>query len=177
MHLPEAKLQFRLQDRVHVRSLKVDSIFKGFELRLDRHVTRYMAETYVVYVKGKQQIEQLYREYPIDAAQPKPSETQEDEHLASSQSAGKRLSLQCAAEFVSGKVLLVKGGQENLPSRRNTFASGHETPEQQKSAALAESISLPGVSLWIDSVEGTEEDPGTCQISVVSSRRLACRVC
>lgn len=169
MHLPEATLQFRLQDDFDSRSLKIDSIFKGFELRLDRHVTRYMAETYVVYNKGKQQIEQLYRAYPIDAVQPKSAEGREDEKPPPRQP-GKRLLLQCAAEFVSGKVLLVKGGQENLPSRRNTFASGYDTPEQQKSAALAESISLPGVSLWIDSIEGTEEDPGMCQISVVSRK-------
>lgn len=168
MHLPEATLQFRLREKVYNRSLKIDSIFKGFELRLDRHVTRYMAETYVVYVRGKQQIEQLYRAYPMEAVQPKSAEVQQEEASASTRASGKRLSLQCAAEFVSGKVLLVKGGLENLPSRRTTAASGVDTPEQQKSTALAESVSLPGVSLWIDSVEGTEEDPGTCQVSVVS---------
>lgn len=181
MHLPEATLQFRLQEKGDYRSLKVDSIFKGFELRLDRHVTRYMAETYVVYTKGKQQIEQLYRAYPMETVQPKSAEVQEGETSPSARPFGKRLSLQCAAEFVSGKVLLVKGGQENLPSRRATGASGVDTPDQQKSAALAESISLPGVSLWIDSVEGTGEDPGTCHVSVVSfdivSRRKVADVC
>lgn len=164
MHLPEAALQFRLQD-TDFRSAKVDSIFKGFELRLDRHVTRYMAETFVVYSKGKQQIEQLYKAYPLDTVQPKLAQTEANE--ATPASTGRLLKLQCAAEFVSGKVLLIKGSQEGYASRRPTHATGTDLPEPQKTGTLAESISLPGVSLWVDSVEGTEEHPGTCHISTV----------
>lgn len=168
MHLPEAALQFRLQDTVDFRSLKIESIFKGFELRLDRHVSRYMAETFVVYAKGKQQIEQLYKAYPLDTVQPKVTQTENGEVAASMGSTGRLLKLQYAAEFVSGKVLLIKGAQDGPASRRPTHASGADLPEQQKAGTLAESISLPGVSLWIDSIEGTEEHPGACHISTVT---------
>jgi hypothetical protein len=168
MHLPEAALQFRLQDTVDFRSLKIESIFKGFELRLDRHVSRYMAETFVVYAKGKQQIEQLYKAYPLDTVQPKVTQTENGEVADSMGTTGRLLKLQYAAEFVSGKVLLIKGAQDGPASRRPTHASGADLPEQQKAGTLAESISLPGVSLWIDSIEGTEEHPGACHISTVT---------
>lgn len=176
MHLPEAALQFRLQNMADFRSLKIDSIFKGFELRLDRNVTRYMAETFVVYSKGKQQIEQLYRAYPLDAVQPKSVQVDNGEETQSTGSSGRLLKLQCAAEFVSGKVLLIKGAQEGLPSRRSTHSSGVDSAEQQKTGGLAESILLPGVSLWIDAMEGTEDTPGTCHISTVSPLPATLRI-
>jgi len=164
MHLPEAQLQFRLENLSNYRSLKVSSIFKGFELRLDRHVGRYVNETLVVYSRGKEQIGQLYRAYAVE-----PEAGLPDPPVKDSRPPGRLLAVQTSAEFVSGKVLLIKGA-DNHPARRSTYASASDVQEQLKAGTLAESISLPGVSLWIDFAEGTELSPGTCRISTVSDR-------
>ncbi|KAJ9117625.1 hypothetical protein QFC22_004475 [Naganishia vaughanmartiniae] len=161
MHLPEAQLQFRLENLPSNRSLKVSSIFKGFELRLDRHVGRYVKETLVVYSRGKEQIGQLYRAYAVEPEPGSPNPEVND-----SRPLGRLLVVQTSAEFVSGKVLLIKGA-DNHPGRRSTHTSTSDVQEQLKAGTLAESISLPGLSLWVDFAEGTEISPGTCRISTV----------
>ncbi|KAJ9104947.1 hypothetical protein QFC19_003742 [Naganishia cerealis] len=173
MHLPEAQLQFMLEHSSDIRSLQLSSIFKGFELRLDRHVGRYMAKTYVVYSRGKAQIEQLYRAYSVDIPEAQNPETPKAASVnpqgKDTRPPGRLLALQCSAEFVSGRVLLIKG-TESYTSRRSTYASTADIQEQLKAGTLAESISLPGVSLWVDSMEGTELSPGTCRISTIIQR-------
>lgn len=142
VHLPISRAQAQ-----HTRSkdggwlTTVIGTFKGFELRLDHRILRFVQQFSDVFARGQDEIARFAAEYPIDMAQLKSSSDRPDCIASTPSKDAYKVSL----NFYSGVVFLVsKQAAADLAEERM------RSPTDRQGTPFGEVITLPGIALWID---------------------------
>ncbi len=146
MHLPLASLKIRTESHKWYRDVWLRGAFNDFELRLDVDIATYCRLLLEIYAQGKERIDQLSRDYPLDTSQLIISSEEADQEVEGSSRADKDLVLRTSLTFSSGTVNLGRtiGTHTGDPRRR------HQTDHGVRKQGYQDTVKLPGVALWVE---------------------------
>lgn len=178
MHLPATAIEARLQTQTWVRDIWLKGIFRGFELRLDNDIATYCKLLLEIYAQGKERIDRLARDYPLDATHlQSTSHTQlPPSPTASATRADKQIVIRCALDFYSGTVHLSRNAIEPLPEDQ-VQGQKRAAPRTRRAVDQVDTLKLPGIAVWLQ-YRGQQTDPQVdmdipsgqplCDVGVVS---------
>lgn len=145
VHLPKVEAQAHREVGEHELVTQLTSTFKGFELRLNHRILKYVQQFSNVFYHGHEQIAQFAKEYPIDMANLMGGVDSEP----LSKAPRKASTLRCSFDFLSGAVVLVSKKQYDAV----VYQAGLHIGARAPTTVSGEIIVLPGVGLWFDAID------------------------